>query len=86
MDDEGTGVTLAFGCGLSGHLDATLASEQACDRALEELGGARVDLAVLLSSGSHVQEAARIADVARARLSPTTLIGTSQLAFVWKCR
>jgi small ligand-binding sensory domain FIST len=84
---------MSFGCGLSGHLDATTAAEQACDRALEDLaadvgpGGVAgtdgsVDLAVLFCSDQHTQQAARIAEVVRTRLSPATLIGTTAASLV----
>ncbi|MBN4052706.1 FIST C-terminal domain-containing protein [Roseiflexus sp. AH-315-K22] len=98
---------MSFGCGLSGHLDAVTAAEQACDRALEDLtggtdpskasdsdtgsgasseagseAGSGVDLVVLFCSGEHAKQADQIAAIARARLSPTTLIGTTAASLV----
>lgn len=83
--------SFVFGCGMSGHLDAQTAAEQACDRAGERFqsdvppsddSGAGIDLAVIFCSDGHAQHAARIAEVARARLRPTTLIGTTAASLV----
>lgn len=83
MQEASATTQMRMAAGVSGHLDAMMATEYAVGRCAESLGqSGAADLAVVFLSGHHVGHAAEIAALVRKKLDAKALIGCSAEAVV----
>lgn len=74
MDHVSSATELCAASAMSTHVDAVMATEQACDDVQAGLMGGRADLVMLFVSGEHAQHAVAIAKTMKQALDPGTYI------------